>query len=167
MYRSTRHAPALLSRAALCLLALASAAGCRGILGGGEEEDDSLCRQTYEFGNYGCALVEGRVVDPRGAPVAGAYVGLWAPEDGDRGGYNFPTLRTGADGRFAMEVQRFTQPPVIPSPDTVTMYLHASVPSGGPADPVYRSDSVAVVLHVMPVGARAVTTHADVTVPVP
>ena len=34
------------------------------------------CQQTFEFGNFGCAIVRGRVIDQNDMPLAGVPVGL-------------------------------------------------------------------------------------------
>ena len=38
--------------------------------------DPSICQQTYEFGNYGCGDVEGRVVNSAGVPAQGVRVNV-------------------------------------------------------------------------------------------
>lgn len=128
-----------------------------------ERVDPDLCPQTYEFGNHGCARVEGRVLEPSGAPVVGAYVRLAPPEDGSAGGYDTPVPRTDTEGRFRIEIHRMSEQPRPVTPDTLTVYLRASWAATRQA----VRDSVPVLLHFAPVGAEAITTRADIVLDTP
>ena len=149
----------------LAVAAAAVLAGCVGDILGGREEDPSLCNQTYEFSNFGCARVTGVVTRPGGEPLGGVYVSLHALDESgfDRGEYNTPSTVTDADGRFSIEIKRYGSPAEIPSPDTLTARMQVARVYG---HDVYRTD-IPVVLHFSPVGAKAVTVTKDVTLVVP
>ena len=69
--------------------ALAAVVSCSALTGDDERQNPALCPQTYEFGNYGCARVEGRVVDSSGRPVVGATIRL-DPAEGTPGIFDTP-----------------------------------------------------------------------------
>lgn len=141
-------------------LLLAAVAACS-VISPDDDNDPDLCPQT-EFGNYGCARVEGRVLSAAGEPVSGAFVALLAAGE-DRGEYNVPVEKTGADGRFKLEVRRVYQPPQTPTvSDTATMKLRADLAVAGEG---MVTDSVPVVMHFSPVGAPAIVVQRDIQLP--
>src|SRR5437879_6479224 len=84
-------------------LVLAVLAGCRGHLT--DTLDSHTCPQTYEFGNYGCAVVEGQVLGARSQPLAGISVGPRPSADG--GQFNSPYRLTDGNGRFQLQLTRY------------------------------------------------------------
>src|SRR4028118_372177 len=118
-----------LMRAAICIF-LALLAGCGDVIG--SREDETICQQTYEFGNHGCVDVEGFVTDRAGRPLAGAYTGVVRPVDAGRqvalsGG--FP--RTNAEGRFRLRIFRMVGMQTT-TPDTLSVWVRAGVPIDPP-----------------------------------
>ena len=103
------------------------------------------CPQSYEFGNDGCALVAGRVVGSQGQPLAGIDVGNAEPA----GGYlNAVYVQTDERGRFGYRVTCVLGCP----PDTLPIWIWASVRPQPPQQVATIYDSVAVRLHFARVG---------------
>jgi len=132
-------------------------------------EELSLCFQTYEFGNTGCADVVGAVTDVRGSPVPGAYVGVTGSVDPARAvTLSSGSTRTDSTGRYSERVIRFDGAPPAEGPDTVSVWVRAfvapapEVPPGTPG-PI---DSVIATLEFRPVGQTPLTTEV-VTIVVP
>src|SRR4051812_37399999 len=88
----------------------------------GSGPNPDACPQTFEFGNFGCARVQGTVRNSAGQAIAGARVSL-VPFEGDNS-YDFPVFDTNATGFYSLEIHRYG-PPAITTADTVQMYLHA------------------------------------------
>jgi hypothetical protein len=143
---------------AVCLLPLVLFAACSDAT---RPDDSAACRQTREFGNTGCVEIAGTVVDSRGAPVAGASVSAGAVADraiAFAGG-----TRTDALGRYALRAVRMAGQPL--RPDTVTVYVRATVAPTLPAT-VGPRDSTTLVVEVAPVGFVPATSQAPVlTIP--
>ena len=147
-------------RIAVVVAALA-VAGCR------VTEPDATpneCRQTYEFGNSGCADLVGVVTDESGAPLVGAYVG-WLQTRPDRGIVGTP-VAVASDGRFRLRVTRMSGPVPVAGPDTVTAVVQASARllSGTPGRDTAVIRSREVLLRVAPVGAEAPVTDVGTIV---
>lgn len=114
--------------------------------------DPRACRQTYEFGNYGCADIIGRVVGDAGQPLAGVSIGpRFLPDSVDAGSYNTVYTTTGADGRFTLRLHRFGRRRVIPAPDTLSLYIEATIPPMHGAISA-ASDSILVQAALAPIG---------------
>jgi len=119
------------------------------------------CPQTYEFGNLGCARVQGVVRDAGGNPVAGARLTMFPPE-GTPNLYDTPMDDTEADGSYSLEIHDHGGPDLAPSP--VPMYLYAALLGDvGPIAP----DSHLVNLEFAPVGEVPEVLQADITLNLP
>ncbi|MEO8620943.1 MAG: hypothetical protein ABI625_07750 [bacterium] len=71
-----------------------------------EADDPSVCPQTYEFGNYGCGDVEGRIVNPGGLPVQGIRVN--ARGDSSANGQSLSAYgMTDGNGRYSLRLTRY------------------------------------------------------------
>ncbi|HEX2203447.1 MAG TPA: hypothetical protein VHG91_09130 [Longimicrobium sp.] len=150
------------ARLALAAL-LATAAACDQPLEL-EAIDPTLCLQTSEFANYGCARVEGLVTDASsGASLEGVEIRLIPPADPARGAYDFAAAQTAADGTFLIEIRRTQRPSQLPSPDTVTMTLRASETIG---NGVYTAE-IPVLLRFRPVGERAIVFQQNLSLQLP
>ena len=115
-------------------------------------DEGGACPQTYEFGNYGCAEVRGRVLGSEGQPLEGALVG---PRyfTGTEGGYNTYFTTTDSAGRFSFRITRFSPRSATVDPDPFSIYVRASVrpPAGGSAP--LASDSILTRLTLAPIGS--------------
>jgi len=112
--------------------------------------DDASCPQTYEFGNYGCALIEGQVTDASGSSLSGIDVGPVHLEGRDC--CNTVFAETDVDGHYSFMIHRFAPPPA----DTTTMFVRASRRT----HPRWK-DSVRVVIRFAAVGDRAPINRVD------
>ncbi len=115
-------------------------------------DDNNACRQTYEFGNLGCADIEGRVVDAADRGVSGIIVGpRYEPGNG---GFDTSYSTTDADGNFRFRVTRYLpRRPSESGPDTLSLWVSAADPrSAGVGVPATRRDSVRVSIAVVPIG---------------
>ena len=115
--------------------------GMLGCSGGADPSDGSLCPQTFEFGNFGCARVAGTIRGAAGQPLAGAVVTLTAPAEADDA-YDFPSATTGTAGTYALEIHRFSQPAILRAADTVSLQLRAVVPD----QPLFRDSMLIDVI---------------------
>lgn len=123
-----------------------------------EVRDTAACRQTYEFGNHGCAVAAGRVLDSLGRPVVGALVGPSPSEDGIQ--FNTPYATTAADGSYSVRLTRFW----FGESELVWVWLRASrIPAH--VDSVGVRDSVRVQLRVSPIGEIPDTAVVDLVLP--
>lgn len=148
-------------RLACGALLLAAVAACD-LIESEPVSNPGVCRQTYEFGNYGCARVGGRVLNASGQPVAGANVRLSVAQGTESRAGELGLAVSRADGRYEVESIRYSPPSGQTNPDTVTMYLSVGLPGqAGPAAP----DSVPVVVHFSPVGALAIVVQRDIQIP--
>src|SRR2546427_7063136 len=89
----------------------------------GDQRDARACPQTGEFGNYGCAVVEGAVVGARGQPLGGVAVAPGPSADG--GQFDTPFHYTDASGRFELRLTRYVSAPS----DSASVWIHANVRS--------------------------------------
>src|SRR2546425_478903 len=87
----------------------------------GDQRDARACPQTGEFGNYGCAVVEGAVVGARGQPLGGVAVAPGPSADG--GQFDTPFHYTDASGRFELRLTRYVSAPS----DSASVWIHANV----------------------------------------
>jgi hypothetical protein len=130
---------------ALCAL-LTMATGCTD---GSEPHDGSLCPQTSEFANVGCARVAGTVRDGAGHLLAGVYVDLVPPSTADNS-YDSPSATTEAAGSYSLEIHRFDAQASVRAADTIPLYLRGAV-----ADQPGLRDSVLVEVIFVPVDSAA------------
>lgn len=135
---------------------------CSGLIGPKDAPD--ACKQTSEFGNYGCIALTGTVIGLRGQPLSAAYMSLGDKVEGGLFGGGIDT--TDATGRYAMRRIRFLADR-IPS-DSVTIWVRGfrALRTGGLAGPYYR-DSSRVRVRVTPIGAIPAATVVDLTLPEP
>jgi hypothetical protein len=119
-----------------------------------ETIDASICRQTYEFGNYGCTQIEGRVVNRNGAAIPGVQV---VARGGSALGQSlFGYTATDTAGHYSFRLTRYI---VLPGDgDSATVSVRAAIPFTSGTIP---ADSTVVTAHFADVG-----THVKVT-PVP
>jgi hypothetical protein len=68
--------------------------------------DPSVCQQTYEFGNYGCADVEGRIVNQAGAPAQGVRVNVRGAVSADSQSLSAYGTTDGA-GQYKLRLTRY------------------------------------------------------------
>lgn len=129
--------------------------------GSTDEEDPLACPQTYEFGNVGCARAAGRVLGSAGKPLAGVDVITRLEVDPSRGYYYGGYGTSDGQGHFGVQLTRDHEPAVIPTPDTLTVYL---VAAHFRADTVVR-DSAAVTFTFAPVGEIPPTVSIDLQLP--
>ena len=109
----------------------------------GLRPDAQPCRQTYEFGNTGCAEIAGRVIDAQDQGRAGISVGPRYLTGAN--GFNTPYATTDTAGRFRLRITRFAGMAPAAGPDTVSLYVHAADPrSAGLERPATLRDSVLV-----------------------
>lgn len=116
------------------------------------EPEPALCQQTYEFGNFGCGELRGRVVTANGSPIIGAYIGASVVDAKFQGFSIYALSRSDSTGRYAMRMtwQSLGFNGVRPDTATVTVYAAAIAP-GAPT----RKDSVRVLARFDSVGSRA------------
>jgi hypothetical protein len=141
---------------------LVGCVACSGVIG--PTVAPGACRQTSEFGNYGCILITGTVIGLRGQLLSGAYISLGERVDGGQFGGGFDT--TDATGRYAIRRIRVLADRT-PS-DSVTLWVRGvrALTSAGLAGPYYR-DSSRVRVRVTPIGAIPAATVVDLTLPEP
>jgi hypothetical protein len=130
------------------LLGALACAGC--VSTTGADDVAGACRQTYEFGNYGCILIAGTVTVSNGPALSGTYVSIGS--GGDRGQFGGGFDTTIADGRYQLRAIRVLRDRG--STDSVTLWIHALrfVRSGTQPQPSFR-DSSRVRVVVTPIGA--------------
>jgi hypothetical protein len=144
------------------LLALVGGAAC-------SDASDSRCEQTYEFGNYGCADVVGRLVDRNDEPLGGVEYGVVNRERELESRFNTNVIPATPDslGNFRLRITRYLLigPPT--TPDTGSVWLIGSMrpPFPGP-DPGIR-DSVLVTLQFAPIGGVPEPSPVTIRLPLP
>ena len=125
--------------------------------------DAGSCEQTYEFGNTGCAEIEGTVRDRQDRALPGMIVGPRYLASG----FNTPYATTDSDGRFRLRITRFAANPPAVGPDTATVYVLAYDPrSSGINIPATVRDSVLALVTVAPVGQVPAPTVVTIRLPV-
>ena len=116
------------------------------------QPDPALCLQTYEFGNFGCGELRGRVVNANGSPIIGAYIGARVVDARFQGFSIFALSRSDSTGRYAMRMTWQSLGFNGVRPDTATVTVVAAVLSPGAPT---RADSVRVLARFDSVGSRA------------
>ncbi len=131
------------------------------------------CPQTYEFGNYGCAVIVGRLIGPDGRaarapgrPKSEISVSLTQLSAGAAiASYSLVIRDT--TGRYQLWATRYFGPSP-EGPDTLTVQIQAvwwdSIPPNlreGESLPVLAADSVVHQIRLVPVGARFVPDTVD------
>lgn len=112
-----------------------------------------LCPQTYEFGNHGCAVVEGVVTDGEGDPVRGMIVG---PAGALRSCCDAPYVDSDEDGRYRFVVHWYAPVDGGAAPTKLEdAWVLAQTP------PLGAVDSVRTTLQFAPVGERAPVNVVD------
>lgn len=154
MPRPTLHRAAILS-----VLTLGPVAACK--LTTSPLPDLTLCQQTSELANSGCARLRGIVLDPGGRPMELVQLTLRVDSTRSGGPYGAGVVTTGADGNFGLQLTRFSALTGHPSPDTVTARLVYAVPDSVSLR-TYTLDSLNVLLHFVPPGQRAVVDTVTV-----
>jgi hypothetical protein len=129
--------------------------GCR--LTTAVREDDRVCRQTYEFGNYGCARVLVMFEDPTAPAPASYRYDVRAVPANDRDG-STPSAFAPNPGPGAVPLQLTLWSP-LRAGDTLSVWVVARkledprpVVVGVPL-PVFAADSALRVLRFAPVGS--------------
>jgi len=119
--------------------------------------------QTSEFGNFGCARVEGVVRDASGAPLANARVSL-TPAEGVPDTFDSAFDNTDAVGRYSLEIHDLGGEGEHPASEPVSMNLQAALLTGESLIPT--SDLVPVSLKFSAVGEVPEVAKADITIQV-
>lgn len=145
--------------------ALAFVVGCGSLTD--PHADSARCEQTHEFGNSGCADVEG-VVTYSGGDAAG-WVNVFVRYVGGRtDSFGYATTATDANGRFRLRVTRYMVGPPAAGPDTASFFVIATDlrPLNRGLPPTVR-DSVLTRVTIAPVGRRPETTTVSIVLVVP
>ena len=114
--------------------------------------DPSVCAQTYEFGNYGCADVRGVVLEFTWTPRASAAVRVRHATHPESEAYGATLDWTDSDGRFTTRITRWDRPANTSEPDSVSLWVVAAVRRFDGSLDSGRADSVLVRAEVAPVG---------------
>ena len=131
----------------------------------GSDPADEACPQTIEFGNIGCARVEGVVRYADGTPVVGARVSLMAA-DGSTS-FDTPLDDSDAKGAFSLEIHDYGfDGRHEPRPDPVAMNLRAQLLGGTPENPAPASDLVPVNLKFSALGEVPEVTSQNISIDV-
>ncbi len=146
-------------------LAAISAAGSCGMETGPREDARACPVANGEFGTYGCTAISGQVVGARGQPLFAVSVGFLESLDGGQFAGNYTATDTG--GRFSLRPIRMAPPSSGASPDSVSLWIRATVVPTLPQMVATIFDSVLVRAKVAPVGSVPDTAHVAITLPVP
>lgn len=132
------------------------AVACRSPFGG-RDVDSRACRQTYEFGNYGCARVLALVEGPPAPWPASYRVDVRATPRSTTGGVETVGAARPGVGPVPLELTRFFRLPT--ADDTLSVWVVARlledprpVVVGVPL-PVFAADSVLRLIRFTPVGS--------------
>jgi hypothetical protein len=127
--------------------------------------DARACEQTYEFGNSGCAEIEGAVLDRQDRALPGMIVGPRYVFPG--AAFNTPYATTDSAGRFRLRITRFGADAPAVGPDTVSLFVLAYDPrSSGLNVPATVRDSVMARVTVAPLGRVPVPASVTIRLPV-
>ena len=100
-------------------------------------EEFGACRQTHEFGNYGCAEVSGRVLGSQGQPLIGISVGPRYLAEVGPPLYDAMYVETNT-GTLPFRVTRYAPRKLLVVPDTFSLYVSAAVRQSWDRCPVVR-----------------------------
>jgi hypothetical protein len=139
-------------------LAVALLCGCRGPT---DLRDSPACPQTYAFGNYGCAAIEGSVLGARSQPLVAISVGPRPSADG--GQFNTPYVSTDANGRFQLRLTRYERA----LSESASVWIRATVIPTVAERVATTFDSVLVRVSVAPVGQVPDTARVVIVLRVP
>jgi hypothetical protein len=130
----------------------------------GSGPSNGTCPQTYEFGNIGCARVQGVVRDTAGNPLAMARVNL-APAEGVDNTFDSPTHDTDATGTYSLEIHDYAGAAGhAPQADPVPMTLRAFLLTGSPENPAPVSAPITVGLKFSRVGETPEVLQQDIII---
>ena len=147
----------VLSRFGHFLMVAGVVTGCNNPI----DTDSRTCPQTYEFGNYGCVVFQGRVIGTQDQPLSGVSVGPRPSADG--GQFNGFYVATDGNGEFQFRLHRYG----LSSSDTVALWIRATVLPKLPEHVATIFDSVLVRVRVAPVGEIPDTGRVVIRLPVP
>ena len=116
------------------------------------------CRQTSEFGNYGCAVVTGRVLNGSGQALRGILVGPTPHLEG-LSAFSAGTVETNAQGNFEVTFRRHLPRESTTGPDTASTYIRAVDPQTG------VRDSVFLRIEIKPVGTAPAPNSTEIRLP--
>jgi hypothetical protein len=112
-----------------------------------EIADPAFCQQTYEFGNFGCGDVRGRILDAQGQPILGAYATVTSTSKSPLGNPFAASARTDSLGRYYIRVTYFLE-----NPQGTEAWMHFAVPY---CPALIVRDSVLITAPKANVGERA------------
>ena len=151
-------------RAVILLAATLAAAACARAA---DPFDRSECPPPQgEFPPTDCALVEGRLLNPQGSPLAGIGVRVDSVRFGIGYAYTSGGVTTDGNGRFeliVLRVNRF-EPPTTPDTATVAIRLY---PQPAPPPGATPFGAVAVRMAFAPLGDPVEPTSAVLTAALP
>jgi hypothetical protein len=122
------------------------------------------CPQTYEFGNVGCARVQGVVRDEAGTPLADVRVHIH-PVEGGPDSFDGPMHVTNVTGAYSLEIHDFgarfggQEPRTDPVPMNLLAFL-----TGTSEEPVPSSGLIPVTLRFAAVGEVPEVLVVDITI---
>lgn len=144
------------------LLSLVSGVTC-------SDASDLRCEQTYEFGNYGCADVVGRMVDRNEEPLGGMEYGVVNREREFDSRFNTNVMPATPDslGNFRLRITRYllSGPPT--TPDTGSVWIIGSKRPAFPGPSPGIRDSVLVTLQFAAIGAIPEPSQVTIRLPLP
>ena len=126
--------------------------------------NSGACPRTFEFGNHGCAVVRGRVIDQNDMPMAGVLVGLGDGADSDDFSPGYVQTRT--DGSFETRFIRRNQLSGA-NTDSASLWVRAVVQPDLPQMESTIRDSVLIRVGVADVGVIPDTTTVEIRLTVP
>lgn len=135
----------------LATFACVASSGCRDTLRD-DATDPRFCPQTYEFGNYGCARVVGRVLDRHGNAITERAVDVMLRKvRRDSGMTTVGVTQSDETGWFSTGVTLMDRP----DGDSISLLLRASVRQFGPGQASPATDSIEFAMRFGAVGAVA------------
>lgn len=142
------------TRRGLCGMAMLSLATGWGCSSGVEPDavDPTLCPQTSEFPNYGCARMVVVVEAPSGVSASQPRWMVQMSPLRSSGSGDARTLT--APGPVHFELTRFLAPPDPATGDTLTVRLAVNFYDAAQPTTIIASDTTRLVVRYAPVGAR-------------
>ncbi len=130
-------------------VALAALPGCNSAAS--VQLDSRVCEQSYEFGNTGCAAIEGRVVDADDRGLAG--ISVVTRQLPGQAIFATSVATTDTNGRFSLRITRMVGRSPATGPDTVSLWVRAADPrSAGVGVVATRRDSALVQVEMALIG---------------